>query len=46
MPAAFLLAAMVGALVYGLLNILLRTREMGLLIVGLAERLMPRRREE
>ena len=43
MPAAFLLSAFCGALVYGLLNILLRTREMGLLIVGLAERLAPRK---
>ena len=46
MPAAFVLAALAGALLYGVLNILLRTREMGLLIVGLAERLTPRRARE
>ena len=44
MTAAFLLASLAGALVYGLLNILLRTKEMGLLVVGLVERLTPRRR--
>ncbi len=37
----FLLAAFTGALVYGILNILLRTREMGILVVGLLERFTP-----
>ncbi len=38
---SFLLAALAGALVYGLLNILLRTKEMGALVIGLLERLTP-----
>ncbi len=38
---SFFLAAFTGALVYALLNVLLRTREMGVLVVGLLERFMP-----
>ena len=41
MAVSFFLAAFTGALVYALLNVLLRTREMGVLVVGLLERFMP-----
>ena len=41
MPLCFILAALAGALVYALLNVLLRTREMGVLVVGLLERFFP-----
>ena len=37
-PPAFLLAVLAGAAVYALLNVLLRTKEMGLLVVGLLGR--------
>ena len=36
-------AILAGALVYGVLNILLRTREMGIFVVGLVERLTPKK---
>ena len=41
MLLCFILAALAGALVYALLNVLLRTREMGVLVVGLLERFFP-----
>lgn len=41
MPVCFLLAVLAGALVYAILNILLRTREIGLLLVGLLDRFCP-----
>lgn len=44
MVLSLLAAVVCGALVYGLLNILLRTREMGLVVVGAYERLRPGRR--
>ena len=44
MIPSLLAAVLCGALVYGGLNILLRTREMGLLVVGIWERLHPVRR--
>ena len=40
-PPAFLLAVLAGAAVYALLNVLLRTKEMGLLVVGLLGRFFP-----
>ena len=40
-PVCLIIAVLTGALVYAILNILLRTREMGLLVVGLLERFMP-----
>lgn len=40
MPLAFLLSVMAGALVYAALNILLRTQEMGVLVVGLLGRFL------
>lgn len=46
MLLSFLLAVAAGALVYGLLNILLRTKEMGMLVVGIMERLIPHKRAE
>ena len=39
--STFLAPALAGALVYALLNVLLRTREMGVLVVGLLERFFP-----
>lgn len=41
MPLCFLIAVLAGALVYAALNILLRTREMGVLVVGLLGRFLP-----
>ena len=41
MPVCFLLAVLAGALVYAGLNVLLRTREMGVLVVGLLGRFFP-----
>ena len=45
-PVSLAAAVACGALVYGLLNIVLRTREMGLVVVGAYERLRPRRRRQ
>ena len=42
LTVSFVIAVLVGAVVYFVLNILLRTKEMGQLIIGIVQRLAPR----